>query len=172
MDERLNLIYGRRSVRTYQDKQIDEWVVRELLESAMAAPSAVAKDPWHFIVVRNPNTLQRIAQALPNGQMLGQAPLGIIVCGDQAKAHDEEESYMLQDCAAAIENLLLAASGLGLGGCWLGVHPRQDRITHIRTLFDLPEHIVPVSVIALGYPAETKKQRTRYREDAVHVERW
>ncbi len=172
MDERLKMIYERRSVRAYQDREIDESTVQELLEAAMAAPSAVAKDPWHFIVVRNPDTLKKTAEALPYGGMLGQAPLGIIVCGDIEQAHDGQESYLLQDCSAAIENLLLAASALGIGSCWLGVHPREERVAHLNTVFGLPEHIIPVSAIALGYPDESKPARTRYRDDAVHVERW
>jgi nitroreductase len=79
---------------------------------------------------------------------------------------------MLQDVSAAIENILLAANRLGLGGCWLGVHPRPDRIAGIRKLFDLPEHIIPVSAVALGWPAEHPEPRTRYKEDRVHLEKW
>ena len=172
MDERLDIIYRRRSVRAYQDKEIEDSVVREILEAAMAAPSAVAKDPWHFIVVRNSETLKRTAEALPYGKMLGDAPLGIIVCGDIHQAHDEQESYLLQDCAAAIENLLVGAAALRVGSCWLGVHPRQERIDHVRAVFELPTHIIPVSAIALGYPDETASPRTRYREEAVHTENW
>ncbi len=172
MDEKLNLIYARRSVRKYESSPVPEQTVKELLEAAMAAPSAVAKDPWHFIIIRNPERLTTIAEVLPYGKMLGEAPLGIVVCGDINAAHDQQISYLLQDCSAAIQNLLLAATGLGLGACWLGVHPRQDRIDHVTRHLDLPEHIVPVSAIALGYPAEDKSPRTRYRDDAVHEESW
>ena len=138
----------------------------------MAAPSAVAKDPWEFIVVRQRQMLDRIAAGLPNGKMLAEAALGIVVCGDLNRAHDRQLSYLLQDCSAAIENLLLAASTLGLGACWLGVHPRPERVAHIRSLLNVPEHVVPVSVISIGWPAETPAARTRYRADAVHSETW
>lgn len=100
------------------------------------------------------------------------APVGIVVCGDLHRAHDGQLSYLLQDCSAAIENLLLAATALKLGACWLGVHPREERVTHIRSLLNIPSGIIPISVIAIGWPAESPETRTRYRQEAVHVEMW
>lgn len=172
MNPVLQNIFARRSVRSYREEIIPDKIVRDLLEAAMAAPSACGKDPWHFIVVKDKTTLDRLANGLPYGQMLREAPLGIVVCGDIEEANGNELSYLLQDCSAAIENLLLAASQLGLGGCWLGVHPRADRIEHLRNLFELPEHIIPVSAIALGWPDESSEPRTRYRDEAVHHETW
>ena len=138
----------------------------------MAAPSAVAKDPWDFVVVRNRSMLAKIAAGLPNGKMLADAAVGIVVCGDLRRAHDGQLSYLLQDCSASIENLLLAASTLGLGACWLGVHPREERVSHIRSLLNIPAGVIPVSAIAIGWPAESPEPRTRYREQAVHHETW
>lgn len=172
MNPILQPIFARRSVRRYLPGDVPDGVVRDLLEAAMAAPSACAKDPWEFIVVRGQATREAIANALPNGKMLPQAPLGIVVCGDLRRAHAGELSFLLQDCGAAIENLLLAAQALGLGACWLGVHPRTERIDHLRTLFGLPDCIVPVSVIALGWPAETPAPRSRYADSRVHREAW
>ncbi len=172
MNTMLSPIFFRRSVRKYTDEDIADGSIQDLLEAAMAAPSAVAKDPWHFIVVRNSEKRNRMADALPNGQMLRQAPVGILVCGDIQKANAGELSYMLQDCSAAIENLLLAASMLGLGGCWLGVHPRQDRITAMASIFKLPDTMIPVSAIALGHPAEQPEPRTRFNPALVHGETW
>ncbi len=172
MNSDLQFIFSRRSVRRYIDRPVAEEVLQDLLEAAMAAPSAVAKDPWRFILVRQRATLERIADILPHGRMLRQAAAGIVVCGDLDAAHDGLESYMLQDCSAAIENLLLAATALGIGSCWLGIHPRRERMDGIRALFDLPASIIPVSGIALGYPEEGKEARTRYREEYVHRERW
>ena len=165
-------IFARRSVRAYQRKPIDEDTVRTMLEAAMAAPSAVAKDPWRFVVVRDRVVLTEISKGLPNGGMLASAPLGFVICGDQDAAHDHQLSYLLQDCSAAIENLLLAAQSLELGAVWLGVHPRQDRVNHIREVLGLPQSILPISCVAVGYPAESKEPRTRYREEYVHWERW
>jgi nitroreductase len=172
MNPALQCLFARRSVRKYTNREVPDSVVRDLLEAAMAAPSAVAKDPWHFIVVRDAATRAKIADGLPNGQMLRQSPVGIVVCGDIEKAHDRQESFMLQDCSAAIENLLVAAGLLGLGACWLGVHPRPERVQHIRALFRLEPRIVPLAVIALGYPDESPAPRTRYQESAVHKETW
>jgi len=172
MNPQLDFIFRRRSVRKYQAREIPAAMMHDLLQAAMAAPSAMARDPWHFLVIRAPQTMHRLADVLPHAQMLRQAPAAIIVCGDINLAHDRQESYMLQDLSAAGENLLLAANVLGLGGCWLGVHPRPERITGIRELFRLPDHIIPVCGIALGWPAEQPPARTRYKQDRVHMEKW
>ncbi len=172
MNPMLGNIFARRSIRAYKEDDIPDEMIKDLLEAAMAAPSAVAKDPWHFIVIQQKAGLAKIADGLPNGQMLRQAAVGIVVCGDIDKAHGQLESYMLQDCSAAIENILLAASQLGLGACWLGIHPKEERIDHMRRLFDLPRNIIPISAIAVGWPAENSEPRTRYDEKLVHTERW
>jgi nitroreductase len=168
----LDFIFGRRSIRVYRNEEVSEADIRTMLEAAMAAPSAVAKDPWRFVVIRDKAVLQRIADGLPNGKMLATAPVGIVVCGDLDQAHDHQLSYLLQDCSAAIENLLLAAHVLGLGACWLGVHPREDRIRHIRTILGLPEAVIPIAGIAIGHPGEIKEPRSRYHAAYVHHERW
>jgi nitroreductase len=172
MDPQLDFIFGRRSIRAYTRQPVSQEAVDLLLQAAMAAPSAVAQDPWRFVVVREPENLRRIAAVLPHGQMLADASVGIIVCGDLETAHDRQLSYLLQDCSAAIENLLLAAHHLGLGACWLGVHPREDRIKNIRALLGLPPQVLPVAGIAIGHPAETKEARTRFRPEYVHCEKW
>lgn len=172
MHEKLKEIFERRSVRKYETKSVSDEIVRDMLEAGMSAPSAVAKDPWEFIVVRDKAILDRIAGALPNGKMLKEAAIGILVCGDISKAHDNAESYMLQDCSAAIENILLAASMMGLGGVWLGVHPREERILFMKTLFELPENIMPVSMLSIGWPSEKPAARSRYDEVKVHRDKW
>ncbi len=166
------LLLNRRSIRIYAPGQVSESQITQMLQAAMAAPSAVAKDPWRFLVIRKPETLSTIAAALPNGGMLATAPLGIIVCGDLEVAHGRELSYLLQDCSAAIQNLLLCAHGLGLGACWLGIHPREDRVRRIKEILSLPASIIPVSGIAIGHPGETKEPRTRFNPDYIHWERW
>ncbi len=172
MNPSLEYVFSRRSVRVFRRDDVEDDLVRDLLEAAMCAPSAVAKDPWEFVVVRNREMLSKIAVGLSNGKILADAGLGIIVCGDLERAHDRQLSYLLQDCSAAIENLLLAANTLGLGACWLGVHPREDRVTHVRSLLKIPQLVVPVAAIAIGWPTESTQPRTRYRDDAVHLESW
>lgn len=165
-------LFARRSVRKFAARPLGEAQIADLLEAAMSAPSACAADPWHFIVLLDRDLRQRVAEVLPYGKMLAPAGAGIIVCGDLEQTHDRELSFLLQDCSAAIENLLLAASMMGLGAVWLGVHPRQERIDRIRALFDLPSHIIPVGAVAVGWPAERPAPRTRYRAPAVHVDAW
>ncbi len=172
MNSRLDAIFARRSIRSYKDMPVGDEAVKDILEAAMAAPSAVAKDPWDFIVVRDKTLLAKIADILPNGKMIAHAPLGIIVCGDIGRAHGGELSYMLQDCSAAVENMLLAVSMLGLGACWLGVHPRPERISRLKTMFSLPENIIPVAAVAIGHPAEKIEARTRYDEKKIHHGKW
>jgi len=170
--ESLSLIFGRRSIRRYQGRAVEPEKVEALLRAAMAAPSAVAKDPWRFVVLRDKAVLKRVSEGLRNGRFLADAPLGIVVCGDLSAAHDRQESYMLQDCSAAIENILLAAHAVGLGACWLGVHPRPTRVAFMREALGIPESITPVSGISIGYPAETKASRTRYNASWVHYDGW
>jgi nitroreductase len=172
VDDRLGVIFGRRSIRVYSDAPVSEAAVQKLLEAAMAAPSAAAKDPWRFVVIRHRETLAEIAAALPNGQMIATAGLGIAVCGELPAAHDQQLSYLLQDCSAAVENLLLCAHILGLGACWLGVHPREQRVAALKQILALPPSVIPVACIAIGSPGETKEPRTRFNSGYVHFEKW
>jgi nitroreductase len=172
MNPELNCIFSRRSIRKYLDKAVPGEMLDDLLQAAMAAPSAVAKDPWHFIVVQDRETLNKIADILPSGKMLRQATAAFIVCGDINKANIQAESYLLQDLSAAAENILIAANILELGTCWLGIHPREDRLSGIRQLFELPDNIIPMCGIAIGWPAEKPEARTRYRNERVHIEKW
>jgi nitroreductase len=170
IDEKLGFIFGRRSIRAYAPQAVSDEAVQKLLEAAMAAPSAAATDPWRFVVVKNREMLLRIADALPYGKMVGSSALGIVVCGDLEAAHDHQLSYLLQDCSAAIENLLLCAHVLGLGACWLGVHPREQRVKALQDILKLQVSVIPVACIAIGHPAETKEPRTRFNTDYVRFE--
>jgi nitroreductase len=172
IDDKLGFIFGRRSIRLYASGAVSDEAIQKMLEAAMAAPSAAAKDPWRFVVIRDRQTLSAIAAALPNGQMIASAALGIAVCGDLQAAHDRQLSYLLQDCSAAIENLLLCVHVLGLGACWLGVHPREQRMNRLREILSLPSAVVPVACLAIGHPGEAKEARTRFNRDYVHWEKW
>jgi nitroreductase len=164
----INTIFARRSIRKYTSERISDKDLTTLLEAAMAAPSASNRTPWHFIVITDRGTLDELATVHPYGSMLSDAPLGIAVCGDtQISSH-----YWVQDCSAATENLLLAATALGLGAVWLGVYPREERVDAIRKVLRIPEHIVPLNVVSIGHPAEEKDPRTQYKESRVHHEYW
>ena len=172
MNKDLQFIFSRRSIRKSQDREVPDQIITDLLEAAMAAPSAVKKDPWHFIVIRERQTMDKMVEFMPNAQMLKLATAAFVVCGDITKAHDQQESYMLQDLSAAVENILLAANAMGLGACWLGVHPRPDRMDNIRALFKLPDNIIPMCGIAIGWPAEEQPARTRFNAELVHYGKW
>jgi nitroreductase len=166
--EFVQTIFARRSIRKYTDEPVSEADIQTLLEAAMSAPSASNRKPWRFIVVTERQTLDALAEAHPHGKMLFQAPLCIVVCGDLT----DRETYWVQDCSAATENLLLAATALGLGAVWLGVHPKEPRIAFTRPILDLPETVTPLNLIPIGHPAEEKEPRTQYDESRVHRERW
>jgi len=172
MNPKLEMIFKRRSVRSYETRDVGDAMVKDLIEAGMAAPSAVAKDPWSVIVIRDKARLESLSEGLPNGLMLAQAAVGLVVVGDPAKAHDHLLSYLLQDCSAMIENMLLAASMLGLGACWLGVHPREERMAHLRKVLGIPGSMLPVAVLAVGWPASHPPARTRFASEKVHFEQW
>lgn len=165
-------ILARRSIRAFTNAPVSDDMVRTILEAAMAAPSAVGRDPWHFVVVTSQQMRDSVATALPNGKMLSSAQVAIVVCGDLEAAHDHHMGYLIQDCSAAVENALLAASALGLGAVWLGVYPREERVEALRAMLNLPSAVLPVACLAIGHPAESKEPRTRYAESKVHRGCW
>lgn len=172
MNPQLQFIFSRRSIRKYTNKEIPDAMIDDLLAAAMAAPSANATDPWHFVVVKSRSALEQLASSLPYGKMLNEAAAALVVCGDLNEAHGRELSYLLQDVSAATENILLAATALGLGSCWLGVHPRTERIEALSKQFNLPRSVLPVAVISLGWPAQEAAARTRYKATCIHRETW
>jgi nitroreductase len=171
-DDNMGLILGRRSIRVYSPGEVSDAAVTRLLEAAMAAPSAMTKDPWRFVTIRDKRTLSKLAALHPGAAMLSSAAMGIVVCGDLDAAFEQQISYLLQDCSAAIENLLLAAHAQGLGGCWVGIHPGEALIKRVKELLSLPPSFVPVAVVSLGLPGEQPPPRTRYNPDYVRAEKW
>jgi len=168
--EALEAIFTRRSIRRYSDTKIENAIVDKILQAAMYAPSAVNKQPWHFIVFEDESKRTAIMQFHQNAKMLEKAQKCILVCYDEKLQHDE--GYGIIDCSAATQNILLTAHALGLGACWVGLHPRQNRVDAIHKLFQLPEHIIPFSLISLGYSAETKSTPDRFKPDRIHYEKW
>jgi len=159
---------ARRSIRKYTLKLVGEKEIKTMLEAAMAAPSASNRRPWHFIVVADRKTLNKLAEAHPYAKMLLEAPLCIAVCGDETIS----PSFWVQDCSAATENLLLTATSLGLGAVWLGVYPRKERIMAVKRVLSIPETIVPLNLISVGHPAEEKEPRSQFDELRVHRDKW
>jgi nitroreductase len=166
----IDAILKRRSIRKYIVKPVNKSDINLLLKAAMHAPSARNEQPWHFVVINERGLLNRISKVHPYASMLPEAALAILVCGDENL--ELSRGYWPVDCAAATQNLLLAAQALGLGAVWLGVYPRQERQLAIREIFDLPSNIQPFSLISIGYPAEQKRIPDRYKAERVRWNEW
>ncbi len=164
----LEAIFSRRSVRNFKKKAIDKDTLYTLIKSGMQAPSAMNYQPWHFIITTDKAILREIVNFHPYAEMLLEASAAISVCGDLNI--EKSEGYNAVNCSAATQNILLAAHELGLGAVWLGIYPRKKRIKELKRVLKIPEHILPISLIAVGYPAVSKSPINRYRESRVHFE--
>jgi len=166
----LEAIMGRRSIRAYTDEPVTDAQIETILRAAMAAPSAGNQQSWRFVVVRADEVRAALSEATPYSRMVADAPVALVVCGD---TRDEKHpGYWVQDCSAAIQNALVAIHALGLGAVWIGAHPVEERVANIRRICAIPEGIVPMSMIALGHPAQDKPPAERYEPAHVHLDRW
>jgi len=163
----LEVILKRRSIRDYTSQPVSDQQVRTLLEAAMAAPSASDRRPWHFVVVRDPELRQELGRTHQWSDMAARAPVVFVACGDEQASH-----HWMVDCSAAVENLLIQATAMDLGGCWVGIYPRPEREAHVRQLLHIPEALRVLCLVPLGYPAAPKSPRTRYEERCVHYDRF
>ena len=168
--EILNGILTRRSVRKYTDELIPQEKAEELLKYGMYAPSARDCQPWHFVLLNDRETFLKIEEFHPYARMLKHAQWGIVVCGDEQLAHAPD--YLSVDCAAATQNILLAAHGMGYGAVWLGIYPRPERISAMKALLDLPPHINAFSLISVGCPAQQPPQAERFIPERIHLNKW
>jgi len=166
MEDTLTIIRKRRSIRKFTDQPVEREKIQQLLEAAMAAPSAMNAQPWEFVVITEKEVMDKFRRALMFAKM--NAPAAICVLGSsrmqKGKAGDK---FWMQDCSAATENILLAATALGLGSVWIGVHPVTIFKRQVSSILNLPEGVTPLNLIYIGYPAETKDARTQYEEERV-----
>jgi len=169
---RIDNLFARRSIRAFTNETVDPVHVEMLLKAAMAAPSAGNRKPWHFVVVFDAGVREALAQAHPNAAMVRESPLALVPCGEPSLGFPGQPEYWVQDLAAATENILLAATGLGLGSVWCGVHPIRERVEAVRRVLGIPVHVTPFALIAVGHPAEHKEPRTQYDPERVHENRW
>ena len=159
----LENIAARKSVRKYLNKSVEEDKIDAMVKAGMAAPSGMDRRPWEFVVVTDREALDSMAAKLPYAKMLTNAPLAIVVCGDTTRS-----SYWYLDCSAATQNVLLAAEALGLGAVWTAAYPYEDRIDVVRQNTGLPENIVPLCVIPIGYPDGPQKAKDKFDLQRVH----
>ena len=161
-------IMTRTSIRQYTDQTVSADTIETLLRAGMAAPTAVNKQPWHFVAITDREKLDGIATANTNAGMAKKAPLAIVVCGDMKKAFEgPARAFWIQDCSAATENILLAAHALGLGAVWTGLYPNEDRAKAVSELLKLPETIIPLCAIVIGYPAEQPQPKDKWLPENV-----
>jgi len=170
MNEALRIILSRRSVRSFLSKPVPDELVTDLLKAGMSAPSAHNQQPWKFVIIKNREKLEQIMKFHPFSSMLEEADLGILVCGDKELVKTEQ--FWPQDCAAATENILLAAHSLGLGSVWMGIYPEPSLVKNMAVLMGAPDNIVPFALIAVGYPNEEKLPSDRYEESRIHYNQW
>lgn len=160
----LNNIASRVSVRSYLDKPVEEAKIEQLLRAGMAAPSAMNKQPWHFVVVTDKQQLAALAKANPYAGMAAKAPLAIVVCGDMNKAlSGNAREFWVQDCSAATENILLAANAMGLGAVWTGTYPSEERVKAVSKVLQLPKKLIPLNTIVIGYPDGTNTPKDKWK---------
>lgn len=164
----LDNIATRTSVRSYLDKPVDAALIEQMLRAGMAAPTAVNRQPWHFVVVTDKAQLFALAKANPHAGMAAKAPLAIVVCGDMKKAlSGEAREFWVQDCSAATENILLAANALGLGAVWTGTYPDQNRCKDVSAVLNLPEHLIPLNTIVIGYPDKENTPKDKWKPENI-----
>ncbi|MDR1285471.1 MAG: nitroreductase family protein [Campylobacteraceae bacterium] len=165
----LSVIHKRKSVREFKKgKTIPKETIDTIVKAAFAAPSAINLQPWHFIVIDERAILNALADDLPYAKMLYSTPIAIVVCADTQAS----ELYWEVDCAAATQNILLSVEALDLGAVWTAVYPQQKRVSFVQKLLNIPENIIPLNVIPIGYPANTDKPKDKYKPQKVHVNKW
>lgn len=166
----LEAIYTRRSIRKFTGEVIRDEEIKTILQAGFQAPSAHNKEPREFIVLRDREILEKIPQFHQYTKMLPNAGCGIVVCGD--KKLQPELGFLVSDCSASIENMLLAAHGIGLGAVWCGIYPKDELMKPMSELLNLPEHIIPIGMAVVGKKVEDKQPKDRYDESKIHYDRW
>lgn len=171
MNTPLDPIFQRRSIRVYTEQPVEREKLDQLLKAAMAAPSAMNCKPWEFVVITDPEKLAQFRRRLIFGNR--NAPAAIVVCGNPSlSVNPAARLFWVQDCSLAGENILIAATGLGLGTVWVGVHPVAEFVRIVREIAGLPKHVTPLGLIYVGYPAEEKQARTQFDQKRVHWQKY
>ncbi|MEM2869832.1 MAG: nitroreductase family protein [Thermoplasmata archaeon] len=171
--ELVEAIEGRRSVRAFKNEELPEGFIEEAVRVGNLAPSAGNLQARDFVVVRDAGTKKRLAEAALGQDFIAEAPVVLVVCANARRiAHYGErgrELYMLQDTAAAIENILLYVHSKGLGSCWVGAFNDAE----VSEALDLPNWVRPVAILPIGVPAERPAKRRRLAlSEILHHERW
>lgn len=169
----LDVINTRVSVRQFTGEKISAEQIETILRAGMAAPTAVNKQPWAFVVVDDAEQLKALSNAIHSSRIENGASHAIVVCGDMTKAMDgEAQGYWIEDTSAATENMLLAAHAMGLGGLWVGVCPISEHMAQVQQIIDAPDYIIPMCLVVLGVANEQPAVKNKYNEENIHYNRW
>jgi len=168
--ETLKAISTRHSIRKFTSQKVSEELIETILRAGMQAPSARNFQLWQFILTTDRKILDKIPKVHPYAEMMYQATLAILVCGDLNLEKSVE--YCAVNCSAATQNMLLAAHDCGLGAVWLGIYPREERIIGLKNLFNIPDDIIPISLIACGYADEELATEDRFKQNRIHKNKW
>lgn len=172
MEQVLNNIYTRTSVRDFTGEKISQEQIQTLLRAGMAAPSAMNRQPWAFIVITDDSLLTRLGEAFPYSRCANHPACAIIPCGDMSKALEGDgKDFWINDVSAATQNILLAAHAMGLGAVWTGLHP-SERYLQAQQMLGLPETIIPLCIVPVGVPAEQPEVKDKYIEENIHYNQW
>ncbi len=163
-------LFTRRSIRKYTQGDVSDEDLNIMLKAAMLAPSASNRQPWHFVAVRDPKVRAALAERHPYAKMAADAPLAIVVCADLNE--EKTPGFWVQDCAAATQNLMLAARARNIGSVWCGLHPVGERVQPVREILHLPGNVMPLSLVVLGHPAQPFAEADRFRTDRIHNDCW
>lgn len=166
----IEAIRTRRSIRRYTGEPVPDDALTDILQAAMSAPSAGNQQPWQFVIVTDRAVREQIPTFHPYAQMVPDAPVAIVVCGDLRL--ESYKGYWVQDCSAATQNILLAAHAKGLGAVWVGVYPKEDRVRRLQQLLELPKEVIPLALVPLGTPAERVPPANRFDPARIHRNRW
>ena len=164
--ELFEALLKRRSCRKYLDTEVSDEQIDQIIHAAMSAPSACNKQTWQFYVVKNKEVLSKLNKASQFSNI--NAPLAIVVCGNMSKALPfQMKEFWIQDCSAATENILLAATALQLGSLWCGIHPQNKPIENVKKALNLPDNMIPLNIIYLGYPKEQLQPKDHYKKEKI-----
>ncbi len=173
----MDAIYSRRSVRKFSEESVSSDDLKKIIAAGMMAPSAGNQQPWHFITITDKEKLAEVGNVNPNAKMASGAPAAIMVCGDLEL--EKHPGYWIQDCSAAVQNMLLAVHAMDLGAVWTGTWPVTQRVEGFRAMLNLPKTVNPLALIIIGHPVENTESGAqkagipdRYREDRIHKETW
>ena len=168
LNETIKIIHQRKSVRNFSDKPVTKEQLEAIVRAGMAAPTAINTQPWQFLVIDDKKIISNYAEGNRAAFMINKCQALVVICGDMNIGNDRSKAFWVQDVSAATENLLLAVESLGLGAVWTGVYPIEERVKEVKAKFELPENVIPLCVVLVGYPDGTDQPKDKWKPERLH----